>query len=43
MRCYFDGALQDEHGNAYVNSYTVKSDGVVIGVAFTAEEAQSED
>ena len=44
MRCYFDGALQDEKtGNAYVNSYTVKSDGVVIGVAFTAEEAQSED
>ena len=43
MRCYFDGALQDEHGNAYINSYTVKSDGVVIGVAFTAEEAQSED
>ena len=44
MRCYFDGALQDEkNGNAYVNSYTVESNDVVIGVAFTAEEAQSED
>ena len=42
MRCYFDGALQAPDGTAYVNSYTVKSDGVVIGVAFTAEEAQSE-
>ena len=39
MRCYFDGALQDETGIAYVNSYTVKSDGVVIGVKFVAEEA----
>ena len=42
MRCYFDGALQAPDGTAYVNSYTVRSDGVVIGVAFTAEEAQSE-
>ena len=42
MRCYFDGALQAPDGTAYVNSYTVKSHGVVIGVAFTAEEVQSE-
>lgn len=40
MRCYFDGALQDEEsGNAYVNSYSVKADGVVIGVEFVAEES----
>jgi hypothetical protein len=42
MRCYFDGALTyvDEDGKtyAYVNSYTVKSDGVVIGVDFTATD-----
>ncbi len=42
MRCYFDGALQDEDtGYAYVNSYTVKSDDVVIGVQFVAEESTS--
>ena len=40
MRCYFDGALQDSEGNAYINSYTVRTDGVVIGVTFTAEEAE---
>ena len=43
MRCYFDGALtyvDDEDGKtyAYVNSYTVKTDGVVIGVDFTATD-----
>ena len=39
MRCYFDGALQDKTtGNAYVNSYTVKSDWVVLGVGFIATE-----
>jgi hypothetical protein len=43
MRCYFDGALtyvNEEDGKtyAYVNSYTVKSDGVVIGVDFTATD-----
>ena len=42
MRCYFDGALQDAStGKAYVNSYTVKSDDVVIGVQFVAEESTS--
>ena len=41
MRCYFDGALQDEENDrAYINSYTVKSDGVVIGVEFIAKETQ---
>ena len=44
MRCYFDGALQDEENErAYVNSYTVKSDGVVIGVEFFADEKKSEE
>ena len=38
MRCYFDGALQDENGNAYVNSFYVKQEGVVIGVEFFAIE-----
>ncbi len=42
MRCYFDGALQDpETGDAYVNSYKVKTDSVVIGVDFTAIEAET--
>ena len=42
MRCYFDGALQDTNtGKAYVNSYTVTSDDVVIGVQFVAEESTS--
>ena len=42
MRCYFDGALQDpETGNAYVNSYTVLAEGVVIGVDFTAIDAET--
>ena len=40
MRCYFDGALQDKTtGNAYVNSYNVKSDWVVLGVGFVATES----
>ena len=44
MRCYFDGALQDtKSGKAYINSYTVKSDGVVIGVAFWATDTQKAD
>ena len=39
MRCYFDGALQDPiTKNAYVNSYTAKADGVVIGVDFVATD-----
>lgn len=38
MRCYFDGALLDGDGNAYINSYTVKKDNVFIGVTFTANE-----
>ena len=43
MRCYFDGALtyvdeKDGKIYAYVNSYTVKTDGVVIGVDFTATD-----
>ena len=41
MRCYFDGDLKGEGGNAYVNSYTVSSDGVNIGVKFFVEESQS--
>ena len=37
MRCYFDGALQDTETNkAYINSYTVSTDNVVIGVSFFA-------
>ena len=44
MRCYFDGALQDpDTKNAYVNSYTVLTDGVVIGVDFTATDKPVED
>lgn len=38
MRCYFDGALEDGKGTAYVNSYSVDTDGVVIGVEFNATE-----
>ena len=41
MRCYFDGALEDGNGTAYVNSYSVKTDGVVIGVEFLATESES--
>ena len=44
MRCYFDGALQDQtSGKAYVNSEKVKADGVVIGVDFVAVESDSQD
>ncbi len=44
MRCYFDGALQDpDTGNAYVNSYTVLTDGVFIGVSFTATDAAADE
>ncbi len=40
MRCYFDGALQDEQNNrAYINSYLVKSDAISLGVEFIAEES----
>lgn len=40
MRCYFDGALEDENtGKAYINSEKVKTDRVVIGVDFVAEES----
>lgn len=39
MRCYFDGALTTPDGSkAYVNSYEVNTNGVVIGVEFTAIE-----
>ena len=39
MRCYFDGALTTPDGSkAYVNSYEVKTDGVVIGVEFVATD-----
>jgi hypothetical protein len=45
MRCYFDGALTyvDEHDGktyAYVNSYTVKTDGIAIGVEFIATDKE---
>ena len=44
MRCYFDGALQDEAtGKAYVNSEHVKPDGVMIGVDFIAVEQEVEE
>ena len=44
MRCYFDGALQDPNtGYAYVNSNTVKTDGIDISVSFTAIDAVSEE
>ena len=43
MRCYFDGALLDDEGNAYINSYTVLSDRVYIGVDFTVSEAATEE
>ena len=40
MRCYFDGALQYPDSNrAYINSITVKTDGVVFGVHFKATDA----
>ena len=39
MRCYFDGALiDDKSGNAYINSYTVESDRVFLGVQFVARD-----
>lgn len=39
MRCYFDGALQDEQNNiAYVNSYLVRTDAISLGVEFIAQE-----
>ena len=42
MRCYFDGALQNSATNtAYVNSYTVSTDSALIGVDFTAVDAQA--
>ena len=44
MRCYFDGALQDTNTNrAYINSNTVKTDGINIGVTFTAIDAVTEE
>ena len=40
MRCYFDGALQNPETNeAYINSYTVGTDDIVISVSFSATEA----
>lgn len=38
MRCYFDGALVDASGNAYINSYNVKTTGINLGVHFVATE-----
>jgi len=43
MRCYFDGALEDGAGTAYVNSNTVKTQGVVIGVEFFANESEESE
>ena len=44
MRCYFDGGLQDTNTNrAYINSNTVKADGINIGVTFTAIDAVTEE
>ena len=44
MRCYFDGALQDETtGKAYINSEKVKADRVVLGVDFVAEESNPQE
>ena len=43
MRCYFDGALQDTTGKAYVNSHTVKTDGISLGVTFTGVDAVPEE
>lgn len=42
MRCYFDGALQDGTGKAYVNSHTVKTDGISLGVSFVGVDAVTE-
>ena len=43
MRCYFDGALQNtDTKHAYINSETVKTDGMTIGVTFTAIDAVTE-
>ena len=40
MRCYFDGALQNAETNeAYINSYTVGTEDIVIGVSFSATDA----
>ena len=38
MRCYFDGALTDDTGKAYINSYTVGADSIALGVDFTATD-----
>ena len=38
MRCYFDGALAADDGDAYINSYTVKPDGLAFGVSIVAVE-----
>ena len=39
MRCYFDGALQNPETNeAYINSYTVGTENVVISVSFSATD-----
>lgn len=44
MRCYFDGALQDPTtGYAYINSHTVQTKGIVLGVSFTAVDAAAEE
>jgi hypothetical protein len=43
MRCYFDGALVGSNGRAYVNSYSVLTDGIAIGVHFAAIEVVEEE
>ena len=43
MRCYFDGDLQDTTTkHAYINSHTVKAEGLSISVSFTAVDAATE-
>ena len=44
MRCYFDGALQDPTtGHAYINSHTVQTYGIALGVSFKAVDAITEE
>ncbi len=41
MRCYFDGALIDvETGKAYINSFDVETNGINLGVKFSATEIE---
>lgn len=38
IRCYFDGALVGSDGRAYINSHTVRTDSIALGVNFTAKD-----